>query len=64
MRGLVPSFKQERDMTDEAVSGGAKVGAGAAILSALCEVAGDLAKGVGANGAAYTLYTAAEGLLH
>ena len=48
----------------EAVSGGAKVGAGAAILSALCEVAGDLAKGVGANGAAYTLYTAAEGLLH
>jgi hypothetical protein len=48
----------------EAVSGGAKVGAGAAILSALCEVAGDLAHAVGANGAAYTLYTAAEGLLH
>jgi hypothetical protein len=46
----------------EAVSGG--VGAAAKILSALCEVAGDLAKGVGANGAAYTLYTAAEGLLH
>jgi hypothetical protein len=47
----------------EAISGG-KVGTAQVILSALCEVAGDLAKGVGANGAAYTLYTAAEGLLH
>jgi bacteriocin-like protein len=48
----------------EAISGGAKVGVLNTIASTLCEVAGDLAKGVGANGAAYTLYTTAEGLLH
>ena len=46
----------------EAVSGG--IGSGAKILSALCEVAADLAKGVGATVAAYYLYTAAGELLH
>ena len=48
----------------EAISGGGKVGILNTIGSAICEVAGDLAKGVGANGVAYTCYTAAEGLLH
>jgi len=48
----------------EAASGGAKPGVVGAVLSALCEAAGDLAHAVGANGAAYTLYMTAEGLLH
>jgi hypothetical protein len=55
---------RELSMDDlEAVSGGAP-GTAAKILSAVCEVAGDLAHAVGANGAAYTLYMTAEGLLH
>ncbi len=54
----------ELSMDDlEAVSGGAP-STGAKILSAVCEVAGDVAHAIGANGAAYTLYMTAEGLLH
>ena len=56
---------RELSMDDlEAVSGGAKVGVLNTIASAICEAAGDLAHAVGANGAAYTFYNTAEGLLH
>ena len=48
----------------DAVVGGAKVGIGEKLLSALCEIGGDLARGVGAGGTAVTLYLKAEGLLH
>jgi hypothetical protein len=54
---------RELSMDDlEAVSGGAK--ALNVIASAICEAVGDLAHALGANGAAYTCYMTAEGLLH
>jgi lactobin A/cerein 7B family class IIb bacteriocin len=46
----------------EAVSGGVSVLS--ALASSLCATAGAVAGAVGANGAAYKLYMAAEALLH